>query len=262
MPEHRRLRDAVSPDSRVSLVHSTVRELPHARNLALEMASFPVVLFLDDDVRLDPGCLDAHMRAFENPEVGGVVGSIRERRVRPNRRGVGNDIGPGGRVLTNLQGSGTRPVGSLKGCNMSFRRERLIGVGGFDRRFGGTAFLEDADASERVRRTGAQLLFVGDGSLEHLSEPSGGVRLPARVHQWWRFHNTGLFLAAHRSRIGVARGRVTFAAVAVSQAARWGDASAVAMLMGAFERGVALANTPPALSSEPQNRYNCSPETR
>ncbi|MEZ4237535.1 MAG: hypothetical protein R3F59_15590 [Myxococcota bacterium] len=45
------------------------------------------MLFLDDDARLHPGCLDAHRAAFVDPTVGGVVGQIVERVLRPNARG-------------------------------------------------------------------------------------------------------------------------------------------------------------------------------
>ncbi|TNE85955.1 MAG: glycosyltransferase family 2 protein [Deltaproteobacteria bacterium] len=247
--QHRALAEALPSDSRVLLSHSAVRELPHARNLALSRARGVHVIYLDDDVRLGDGVLAGLSATLDRAGVGGAVPRIHEHRVRPNRPPVVNRVGPGGRVLTNLDGAGQGTVHSLKGCAMAFRTEVLRDVGGFDRRYGGTAFLEDTDASERVRRLGLALHFVGDVRVEHLSAPSGGVRMPESLHHWWRFHNTGLFLATHRGPVAVARGRLTFAAVAARFAASWRRPAAVPELMEAYGRGVAAAASPPALLS-------------
>lgn len=137
---------------------------------------------------------------------------------------------------------------------MGFRRDWLLRAGGFDRRFGGTAFLEDADVSERVLRAGGALRFVPEAELTHLSAPSGGVRLPERVHLWWRFHNTGLFLASHRARVHVLRGRLTFAAIAARWSVSRGDLHAAGALVAAFDAGTRLARTPAALLSGHSSR--------
>lgn len=256
------LRALLPQDARLRLYASGVRSLPHARNLALGWAKGAGIVYFDDDVRLKSGCLDAHREALSTDGVGGVVGRITERSNRPNRPAVINTIGPGGRVLTNLDGPGDQAVDSLKGCNMAFRRQALVQAGGFDLRYRGTAFLEDADAAERVRRLGLQLRFAGAAAVHHLSAPAGGVRMPKRVHTWWRFHNTGLFLASHRGRIGVMRGRVTFAAIAVRLALRWRDRHAAAWLLAAFDEGVRAASSPPSLFSESDPRYNRGLEKR
>ena len=149
-------------DPRLRHLAAPPRGLPAARNLGIRRTSAPVVLFLDDDVLLDDGCVDAHRRAFDDPTVGGTVGAIRERAMVWNASGTRNEVDRFGRVRVNLEGTLPVEVRSLKGCNMALRREALLQVGGFDPGYRGTAFLEEADLSERIRRAGWRLRFVPD----------------------------------------------------------------------------------------------------
>lgn len=244
-----RLRARLPRDARIHLISSDVRELPHARNLALSAGQGEFVVFFDDDVRLGQGVLEALLEALAVPGVVGAGPRIRERRVRPNAPPVVNEVDPWGRVRTNLDGEGALDLATLKGCAMAFRRERLVASGGFDRRYGGTAFLEDADASMRVRSLGERLRFVGHVAIDHLSAPSGGVRADETLHQWWRFHNTALFLRTHRGRREERRCRGVFALIAARFAWRWRRPSAVRELLEAWDRGAAVSATPPALLS-------------
>jgi GT2 family glycosyltransferase len=174
--------------------------LPAARNAGLAASSGEIVVFFDDDVLLDPGCVQGHLDAYEDPWVGGVVGRIDERVVRPNSRRTRNDLGWSGRVRTNLTGRVGGEVGSCKGANMSFRRVALTSAGPADEGYGGTAFLEDADWSTRVRRLGWRLRFEPRASLTHLSAPAGGCRVEGPLDaEWWRFRNTGYFMRRHRA---------------------------------------------------------------
>lgn len=214
------------------------RGLPRARNLGLRQVDSEVVLFLDDDVLLLPGCVDAHRRAYEDPRVGGVVGRIVERTLRPNARSTTNRLDRAGRVRTNLEGREPVPIETLKGANMSFRRSALLEAGGFDEGYAGTAFLEDADASVRVARRGWSLRFEPDAAVVHLSEPTGGVRVGDRLRtEWWRFHNTGRFVRLHRGRAAVLPMALAFTAVAVRRAAEWRQPEALPKLLRALHRG-------------------------
>lgn len=228
-------------DPRVRHLHQAERSLPRARNLAIATTSAPILVFFDDDVRIHPGCLAAHATAFADERIGGVVGRIVETRVRPNSAATRNEVDAWGRVRTRLDGTAPQRIGSLKGANMSFRRSALVAAGGFDENYGGTAFLEDADASEAVVRRGLQLWFVPSAEVTHLSHPEGGVRQPdARATERWRFRNTGYFLAKHRPG-SLSRARLTFAAIAARRSAEWRDPLAVPALLRQFERGVQLA---------------------
>lgn len=222
------------------------RGLPNARNVGIRATRAPVVLFLDDDVRLLPGAVEAHRRAYDDPRVGGVVGRIVERSARPNARRTVNRVAPGGRVVTNLWGTERVEVEVLKGANMSFRRAALDQVGGFDRNYRGTALLEDADVSERVRRAGWTLWFEPEAEVVHLSDPGGGVRQDG-VHltERWRFHNTGYFVRRHRGIAAAPRLWATFGAIALRRAVQWKDRGAARVLMAALGEGWALGGQPP-----------------
>ena len=229
-------------DARVRYLHLPVKGLPNARNEALARVQGEIVLFLDDDViLLADDFLDVHVGAYTAfPEVGGVTGRIVERSVRPNARDTAAHISPGGRTMTNLWGTERRFIESLKGANMSYRMEAVRRVGGFDRRYTGTALLEDTDYGYRVAAAGWKLLYEPRAELVHLSAPSGGVRVEDALRaECARFRSTAYFVRKHRGVAGLPRFAATFGAIAVSRALRWRDPGAVGVLARAAREGVA-----------------------
>lgn len=228
---------AVLEDPRVEYIHQAPG-LAAARNTGIARTQAPLVLFLDDDVELLPGCLEGHVAAFRDPRIGGVVGRIEEQRLQPNVAFRTNRVGLGGRVQVNLQTRESGAIETLKGCNMSFRRQALQQAGPFDPGFAGTAFLEDADMSTRVRAAGWQLWFSAHAAVVHHSAPNGGVRPGSRMAQeWWRFHNTGRFVRRHRSALTWPWVGATFAGVAAKRAAEWRSVRAAPRLLGALVKG-------------------------
>jgi GT2 family glycosyltransferase len=213
------------------------RGLPRARNLGVELTRGDVVWFLDDDVRLRPGCLEAHRRAYADPWVGGVTGRIDEVIVRPNSRRLRNGIGLGGRVRTRLDGDRPAPLETLKGANMSMRRAALRSAGPCDEGLRGTALLEDAEWSTRVAALGWRLRFEPAAAVVHLSLPAGGCRVadPLATERW-RFHNTARFIRRHRPHQQL-RVTATFALIAARRAWQWRDPGAVGALIRAWREG-------------------------
>lgn len=232
---------ATLADPRVHYLHLPVKGLPNARNEGLSRCRGRVVLFLDDDViLLEPTFLAAHVRAYDDPSIGGVTGRIVERSVRPNAKDTAAHLSKGGRTITNMWGTERRLIASCKGANMSYRRDAIDAIGGFDRRLRGTALLEDTDFSYRVRAAGWKLLYDPACELVHLSAPSGGVRVEDALRgEIWRFRNTAYFVLKHRGPRHFPRFLATFSAIAAARAAKWRDPGAVAKLAQAVRDGVA-----------------------
>ena len=115
-------------------------------------------------------------------------------------------------MRTRLDGDRQVEIETLKGANMSLRRQALreIARGGaapFDPGYAGTALLEDADVSTRVRAAG------------------------------WRLRNTGYFVRRHRGVAALALVVPTQAAVAVALAVRARRPWDAPSLLAAFARG-------------------------
>lgn len=227
-------------DGRLRYLHLPRKGLPNARNEGLVRVAAEIVLFLDDDViLLDDGFLDAHLAPYEDPAVGGVTGRIVERSVRPNAKDTASHLSPGGRTITNLWGTEARDIETLKGANMSYRMAAVRQVGGFDRRYAGTALLEDSDYSTRVAAAGWRLRYEPRCELVHLSAPTGGVRVEdALRYEAWRFRSTAYFQLKHRGPGGFAAYCGAFGLIAASRAARWRSPAALSTLAKAAAAGV------------------------
>ena len=229
-------------DPRVVYVHLARKGLPNARNEGLARVRGRVVLFLDDDViLLDDDFLDVHVGAYVAfPDVGAVTGRVVERSVRPNATRTSAHISPGGRTITNLWGTERTFLASCKGANMSYRMEAVRQVGGFDRRYTGTALLEDTDYGYRVGARGWRVLYEPRAEIVHLSAPTGGVRVEDAVRaECARFRSTAYFVGKFRGARGIPAFALTFGAIALARAVRWRDPSAPGALVRAAREGLA-----------------------
>ncbi len=168
--------------------------LPRQRNLGVEHATGSVVVFLDDDVVLEPGYLDAIARVYEADPTG-AVGGVGGAQVpdptpveTPWRRaacrlllldshGEGR-VKRSGRPSYLLSPTSVRTVDFLSGCNMSFRRDVLADLE-FDERLEGYAHGEDLDFSYRVSRR-RTLVLTPEARLDH-RHVGGGRPDPDRM---------------------------------------------------------------------------------
>jgi HAD superfamily hydrolase (TIGR01662 family) len=180
----------------VTVVRSSGGGPARARNLGWRRARTPWVSFLDDDVVPDP---DWYERLLE--DLAGAPGDV---------------AGVAGRVRVPLP-AGRRPTDWERGtagltdarwitADLSYRRDALAAVGGFDERFP-RAFREDADLGLRVTATRGRIV-TGGRTIAHPVRPAD---LWASVRQQRGNADDFLMRALHgpdwRDRAGAPRGR-------------------------------------------------------
>lgn len=149
--------------------------LTKARNRGAQQAKGDIILYLDDDIEPLPELFDAHARHYADPTVGGVAGRL----LSPH--GEIKKLDP--RYYTSSfhwryirfdQNWGLREVESAPGGNMSFRRDLVFQVGGFDETFVGNAFREETDFCIRLRKLPYRILFDPEAALIHYWQTEGG----------------------------------------------------------------------------------------
>ena len=170
-------------------VHHVVARpgLPRQRNLGARLTRGDVVVFLDDDVVLEPEYLAAIARVYAadvDGRIGGVGGAQipdptpREGRLRRLATRIFL-LGSYGRGIVKRSG---RPeylfaprdrteVEHLSGCNMSYRREVVVALR-FDERLNGYALGEDLRFSYRVSRDW-RLVLTPEARLDHRHRGNG-----------------------------------------------------------------------------------------
>ncbi len=153
--------------------------LTRARNHGVRLAHGAVVLFLDDDVEPSPRLIDEHLTCYNKPEIWGVGGCV----LLPGKR----KLSRGDLASSELREIETdrsnrfdldwsRTTTWASGCNMSFRREKLFEVGGFDEAYYGVAVGEEVELCWRLCQAGGIIVYAPDAELVHLVNPTGGCR--------------------------------------------------------------------------------------
>ena len=135
--------------------------LSHARNVGLAAARGEVAVFVDDDVRPEPGWITPLAAAFE-PGIDVVCGLVLPQALETDAQiGFQYDLGFGGMGSVPLlydqafldAAADSPPVWVIgAGANMAVRRRRALEIGGFDERIGPGAAGGCGDDSEYWRR--------------------------------------------------------------------------------------------------------------
>jgi GT2 family glycosyltransferase len=150
----------------VKLTSTENRGLSAARNLGAELATGEIVAYTDDDAYPDPDWLTFLAAAFERTDHAAMGG--------PNIAPYGdNDIAecvanaPGGPLHVLI---GDELAEHIPGCNMAYRRDKLLAVGGFDPQFRVAG--DDVDVCWKIQERGWTLGFCSAAMVWHHRRPS------------------------------------------------------------------------------------------
>lgn len=116
--------------------NTSERGICGARNSGIEASRCDVVAFVDDDAQIQPGWLERLRKDYRDPTIAGVGGNAQP--VWPTERPPWFPVEFDWVVGCSHKGLpvSPTPVRNLLGCNMSFRREALESVGGFNSEIG------------------------------------------------------------------------------------------------------------------------------
>lgn len=191
----------------IRYVPISVRSSARQRNAGAQLIRSPILVFLDDDVLLEPEFLERLLEPLVNDAsgcIGGVGGtivnellpmySILNRKVMEFFVGVslrdigGKVVGPAVQFAYGDIGSGLRDVDVVSTCACAYRKS-VFDRYGFADSFEGYSFMEDVHLSCRVRRD-YRLLQVGGARLRHLG-------LGTRRRSDWVAHGESRLLNRH-----------------------------------------------------------------
>lgn len=198
--------DDGSEDSTARMVEQIQREEPRlhlrfykqensgaarARNRGAEMAKAEVLVFLDDDMLVEPDHLDKHVAHLSAPDAKRIING--EWEFAPDAR---RDLESSsfGRFRLWLEGwikssIEMKPLDSnllrpsmLTACNLGIRRKDFLDLGGFDESFPAAGY-EDQDLALRAARAGFEFVYDKRIVLAHLDQRTNLVDFSKRVRQ-------------------------------------------------------------------------------
>jgi GT2 family glycosyltransferase len=145
--------------------HPGPQGLNVARNTGVERSHGELVVFVDDDVRVSPGWLQALLEAArEHPDVDVFTGPIRARLEGRTASSCGRERPP----ITTLElGPNDTDARFAWGANMAIRRGALERVGPFDVSLEHGGDEQEWQERLRVNTPGARALYVGRAAVEH-----------------------------------------------------------------------------------------------
>jgi glycosyltransferase involved in cell wall biosynthesis len=157
--------DAVRARPAVRYVpHAAGRGLNAARNTGLREARAPLIAFVDDDVLVPPGWLEALVEgAGRHPGADAFGGPIRARFEGRPPRGCGREDPP---ITTLDLGEQDREADFVWGANFAVRRGAVERIGPFDegivRPHG-----DEEEWLERLRAAGGRVVYLARAGLDH-----------------------------------------------------------------------------------------------
>ncbi|MEA3211781.1 MAG: hypothetical protein QOE70_4838 [Chthoniobacter sp.] len=158
-----------------------------ARNRGAQVADGEVLVFIDDDVRIDdPRYLATLARNFTDPGIAAVCGQeLSPPDFQPSRESAGEFATPFEEACFFPRATTERrEVFHLTTCNCAIRRSAWEKVGGLDSIFAGNSYGDDYDLALRLRAARLRIVFDPTASVRHTRAPMGGLRLDDPCNPW------------------------------------------------------------------------------
>jgi GT2 family glycosyltransferase len=144
--------------------HGERRSLNAARNTGIREARADLIAFVDDDVLVPAGWLDALVEGAErHPEADAFGGPIRPRFEGHAPRGCGREDPP---ITTLDLGSEDVEATMVWGANFAVRRSAIERIGEFDESLD-RAHGDEEDWLLRLREAGGRIVYLADAGLDH-----------------------------------------------------------------------------------------------
>lgn len=182
-------------ETHVKTLYSYPPNLPKARNIGFKAGTNPVVLFLDDDIIPCDNLLNNHLKSYINSAVGAVAGYIDDPLFSKDLNEIPSRFDPSnGKLIQNFAVNKSQYSISVMGANMSFRRDVLDKIGGFDPCFKRNALWEEIDCAFRLLKKNILIWYNADAKVIHLRKKSGGCRDDNKnKYLYYSFANTAYF---------------------------------------------------------------------
>lgn len=174
---------------------------PAALNVGIQAANQPILLCLDDDIRIEPGFLAAHLAPFQDHQVWAAVGQI----LQPGEEPLQDfqhrpSADPLADMTFPFRSAQPAWVSNGMSGNMAIRRVRALELGGFDENFlPPVSFHFESDFCKRLIAAGGRIRFTPQPRIHHLRAQRGGTRsLGSHLTSASPIHGQGAYYFALR----------------------------------------------------------------
>jgi glycosyltransferase involved in cell wall biosynthesis len=147
-------------ETRCTWVHSSLKNLPAARNLGARLAQGSILIYCDDDIEAPPTYLENILARYADDKWGAVCGPAISSDASWNSLPPVADLQSDEAFWRcNFQSAVSMEVRSGMGCNHTMRKHWWSRAGGYDESFAGGALREESEFFVRLVRSGCRVYY-------------------------------------------------------------------------------------------------------